>query len=258
MRVLRLGYEGDDVTAWQNFLRGIWKDNDLIVNGIFDEKTVSVTKFFQKIQSLSADGVVGRLTLAKALLCGFDPMIDNNDDMTSSSWPPCPSDVVNMPWDKRQAIFGTFSYVSEPQRNNPEAIRITDNWVSENIVSVCIPEISTLVSTVQLHKLIAPQVQRLFTAWDAAGFIDRIVSWDGAWVPRYVRGSRTYLSNHSWGTAFDINARWNGLGVQPALIDEPGSVRELVQIANEHGMFWGGHFAKRPDGMHFECYKLIP
>jgi hypothetical protein len=35
-------------------------------------------------------------------------------------------------------------------------------------------------------------------------------------------------------------------------VGQHGSVRELVSIANEHGFFWGGHFDKRRDGMHFE------
>jgi len=71
-------------------------------------------------------------------------------------------------------------------------------------------------------------------------------------VPSFIRGWRTTLSNQSWGTAFDINAAWNGLGRRPPLVGEKGSVRELVQLANQHGFYWGGHFSKRPDGMHFE------
>jgi len=35
-----------------------------------------------------------------------------------------------------------------------------------------------------------------------------------------------------------------------------GSVRELVQIANGLGFFWGGHFSGTPDGMHFELAQL--
>ena len=59
------------------------------------------------------------------------------------------------------------------------------------------------------------------------------------------------------GTAFDINVAWNGLGVQPALLGQKGSVRELVEIAFEHGFIWGGWFTNRPDGMHFEAYKVL-
>jgi hypothetical protein len=74
-------------------------------------------------------------------------------------------------------------------------------------------------------------------------------------VPRFIRGSHSVLSNHAYGTAFDINAPWNALGVRPALVGKPGSVRELVPLAAEHGFAWGGHFRTRPDGMHFELVR---
>jgi hypothetical protein len=35
-----------------------------------------------------------------------------------------------------------------------------------------------------------------------------------------------------------------------------GSVRELVPIANKHGIYRGGHFKGRPDGMHFEVARV--
>lgn len=64
-------------------------------------------------------------------------------------------------------------------------------------------------------------------------------------------------SNHAWGTAFDINVPWNGLGATPALVGARGSVRKLVPLANEHGFYWGGHFNGRPDGMHFEIAQIL-
>ena len=53
------------------------------------------------------------------------------------------------------------------------------------------------------------------------------------------------LSNHAWGTAFDINAKWNPFTHIPALVGSTGSVRELVKIANDFGFYWGGHFQQR-------------
>ena len=84
----------------------------------------------------------------------------------------------------------------------------------------------------------------------------KILSYAGAFYPRFIRGSKTQLSNHSWGTAFDINVPQNGLGKKPAMIGEIGCVREIVPIANEYGLYWGGHFT-RMDGMHFEIAKII-
>ena len=59
------------------------------------------------------------------------------------------------------------------------------------------------------------------------------------------------------GTAFDINERWNNLGDPPARLGAQGSVREMVQIANQHGFHWGGHYDGRKDGMHFELARLL-
>jgi hypothetical protein len=55
----------------------------------------------------------------------------------------------------------------------------------------------------------------------------------------------------------DINVAWNGLGRQPAFVGQKGSVRELVPAAEKHGFYWGGFFASRPDGMHFEAAKIL-
>ena len=49
---------------------------------------------------------------------------------------------------------------------------------------------------------------------------------------------------------------WNGLGARPALVGQKGCVRELVEIANRNGFYWGGHFT-RLDGMHWEVAKIL-
>jgi hypothetical protein len=82
-----------------------------------------------------------------------------------------------------------------------------------------------------------------------------VLSFAGGFEPRFVRGSRTTLSNHSFGSAFDINAEWNARGHRPALVGEKGSTRELVPIAHDWGFWWGGHFSTS-DGMHFEVALL--
>jgi hypothetical protein len=64
------------------------------------------------------------------------------------------------------------------------------------------------------------------------------------------------LSNHSFGSAFDINFIDNMLGAEPAICGQRGSVRELVSAANSLNIFWGGHFSHAKDGMHFEISKL--
>jgi hypothetical protein len=67
----------------------------------------------------------------------------------------------------------------------------------------------------------------------------------GGFEPRFVRGSTTTLSNHSFGSAFDINVAFNERGHRPALVGEKGSVRELVPITHKWSFWWGGHFISR-------------
>ena len=95
-------------------------------------------------------------------------------------------------------------------------------------------------------------------------------AFDGLYSPRYKRDQSpsnsghgqkrsvevAALSNHSFGSAFDINADDNAFGTRPALCPERGCVRELVQAANELGFYWGGHFSGTKDGMHFEFAKF--
>jgi hypothetical protein len=166
-----------------------------------------------------------------------------------------------------QGLFGQFAYVHAPTANDREAIRITDNWPARNIQRVAIPQLAGVATyggrrsggTVPFHRLAVPQLQALWAAWESAGLIDRVIFYGGSWVPRFKRrsacASDSDLSNHAWGTAFDINPSQNGLGAQPARMGQTGCVLELVAIANEHGFFWGGHFTRR-DGMHFEIGRI--
>lgn len=69
---------------------------------------------------------------------------------------------------------------------------------------------------------------------------------------RMVRGSRTVISNHSWGTAIDIRIA--------GVLDRRGNDRvqfglaEIAPIFNRHGWYWGAAFTIE-DGMHFEISR---
>ena len=252
--MLKRGSTGDEVTRWQNFLRGLDIYSDIIASGFFDEITEKETKAFQASQGLQADGIVGPATLKAASKINYDVQDDPN-------WPQNPG-IKNLSFIERQKLFGYFNYVPAPTSGNPEGIRITDGWDKNNIVTVTIPQLrnvpgSLKSGSVQINGKIANQTVALFYAWENAGLTGNILSWGGSWVPRFIRGSRTSLSNHAWGTAFDINAQWNGLGVKPMAAGSKGSVRELVDIAVQHGFYWGGWFPGRSDGMHFEVYKIV-
>lgn len=262
-RLIRLGMEGEDIAYWQAFLRGFNPYSEVIITGKFDEQTHAETKEFQNVFDLMDDGCVGNKTIAKALendFFTFDRVDKEEVTEFSHTWPARP-DFGPLGYQDRLRIFGQFSYRHTPIKGMQEHVRITDNWQAENICWFEIPQLIDVVGgptngKVLLHKLAGSQIVKTFQDWEDAGMKDKVISWAGSFVPRFIRGSHTTLSNHAHGTAFDINAPWNGLGRQPALKGKPGSVRELVEIANDNGLFWGGHFS-RPDGMHFEVARAL-
>jgi hypothetical protein len=270
MRALKRGHTGADVRFWQNFLIGqeFYKGD---ADGVFGVKTEKATKLFQKMWRQVEDGIVGNKTYAMAMLLGFDgaTTVEPADQRVHPNWPPDPrypaqdQQKLEPPaewWRKKR--FGEFKYRHTPTRRNKEAVTILGKWYQENIVRVPIPQLKNIWGTAgrntfSFHKKVAKQVTGMFDEWEERGLIYLIEGWSGSYCARFKRGSRTSLSNHAYGTAFDINYPWNRLGHIPALVGREGSVRELVPIANKWGFYWGGHFIRRPDGMHFECAKLL-
>lgn len=106
-------------------------------------------------------------------------------------------------------------------------------------------------------------------AYLTKGFLTQIVNegykldaraddWGYAFRP--IRGYETkykltknlkYLSNHSWGTAIDLNATSNPMTSDGRVhTDMP---RHVIDAANTWGFSWGGDYTgKRKDPMHFE------
>jgi len=71
----------------------------------------------------------------------------------------------------------------------------------------------------------------------------------GAICARLIRGSRSAVSNHSWGTAIDVKlqGQLDGFadgGTQFGLL-------LLAELFNEEGWYWGAGY-RREDSMHFE------
>lgn len=104
------------------------------------------------------------------------------------------------------------------------------------------------------------QLLAAFAEVEGTGLKDRIISIAGSFNPRLIRklngGATSTPSNHSFGTAFDINSEFNPFGKKPLPVGTRGSVRELVPIFERHGFKWGGRFPT-PDGMHFEVARLV-
>jgi hypothetical protein len=254
--------KGADVKQWQVFLGG-QKFYQGEADGVFGKQTHLATIAFQREHGLEPDGVAGNDTLGHAMTHGFELLKDAEDTTQGGpNFPPLPDFKPLTGTAARQKVFTKFDFRHKPLPTNRENIQILGDWESKNIVRVAVPQLAGVEGAppdggARFHRLAVPQLLALWEEWEQAKLLDRVLSWAGAYVPRFARNT-TSLSNHAFGSAFDINVPWNQLGRRPALIGQKGCVRELVTIANKHGFYWGGHFssAGRSDGMHFEIARI--
>jgi hypothetical protein len=244
-----------DIKKWQFFLIGFFltinKNVPLVADGIWGPQTENATKMFQERCGLQVTGVLDEKTLTASVDYGFS----QNDQQEQFS---SPKNIERLSESDLLSIYGKFTYRHTPTESNQEMITITDDWAKKNLVPVSLPGMSHLLKKpVVFHKNGAEKLFSFFGEILKRGWSQKILSWDGSYAPRFVRGSRSRLSNHAWGTAFDINALWNPIGAIPAPKGSKGSVYDLVELANDCGFFWGGHFKNRLDGMHFELGRKI-
>lgn len=97
------------------------------------------------------------------------------------------------------------------------------------------------------HKNLANELRTVFKALQAKNLLKEIETFDGCFMPRYIRGyeAQKIMSIHCWGLAVDFNAATNGLG-KPVTFSQ-----EFLQVWRDCGWTCGADF-KRLDGMHFE------
>lgn len=262
IKTIRRGSSGPLVRKWQDFLRG--QEVYLgVTDGRFGPKTEKSTKKYQTQEGAQpVDGIVGNGTWGLAMADGLQLVSDAHKGKTGPNWPPKPKGFKQASLAARYKLFGKFNYRPAPTQGNPEGIRILGSWQKNNLTRVTVPQLKGITGApksgrVFWHKAVAHQLVGMFQEWEDKDLMHLVLGWAGSWNPRFIRGSRSTLSNHAWATALDINVPWNGLGRRPALLEQHGTVRPLVQIANKWGFWWGGHFSRRLDGMHFECARLI-
>jgi hypothetical protein len=169
----------------------------------------------------------------------------------------------------KHPLFGEFDW----DEGNGLGIVVRDGWQANNIIDVSIPQAKGIPmpvkggatpnkGTIKFHKDAAQQLQELWKAWDQCGFLPKVNSLSG-YEARYQHNhgpteKNPAISNHAFGSAFDINISENPRTKEPARLGERGCVREMVEVAQNFGFYWGGHF-KPPntDGMHFEVAKIM-
>jgi hypothetical protein len=82
----------------------------------------------------------------------------------------------------------------------------------------------------------------------------RVLGTEGMLCARYVRGSTTNISNHSWGTAIDlqVNRVTDARGDNMVMF----GMHLISAIFNAEGWYWGAGFPTE-DGMHFEAGRAL-
>lgn len=261
MEPLKVGSTGPLVEQWEIFLRGQNLLTEKEVDNQYTEATKAATTLFQQRYPgvLDPDGVAGNRTIGYAMAhCGFEVF-----ELSSPEFPARPAGARPLTFDERQKLLGTIAFTPAPTAGNPEAIHITNDWQQKWLTTVNIPQLKGVAGApasgnISFNKAAAAQLQALFKDWEKEGLLKLLLSWGGSFAPRFIRGSRTTLSQHAHAGAFDCNVPWNPLGARGALIGERGSTRELALTAYRHGFFWGGWFSPRKDAMHFEVYKIHP
>ena len=132
-----------------------------------------------------------------------------------------------------------ISYNGWPASKDVESIRIKSYPIKGSSIKLrCAYFAAPLLVAFaeQFHELIEPIDE---------GGLD-----DWGYCFRMVRGTTDKLSNHSSGTAIDLNATRHPLGKIGTFPNE--KVPMIRALAKKYGLIWGGDYKNRKDEMHFE------
>lgn len=143
---------------------------------------------------------------------------------------------------QRDQYYGPITYVAAPTADNPEGIRITNDFEAQNIVRKSFP----LIGRAAIHRKAAPSLEAALSEIESRGLGHLVRSFEGGYYPRFVRNSRSNLSSHSYGTSIDINARENAQGTLGTEDQD-----RLGAIFEQYGWYYGKRFSN-PDPMHME------
>ena len=129
-----------------------------------------------------------------------------------------------------------------------------------DIPSIINNHVPALPNKLYCHKeLVLPLTNVLTDLIKSSWLYGQIKTYDGCFNVRYVRGSRTVVSVHSFGLAIDLNASQNplGLSTDEALLRGLKPFDKMFfEVWRSHGFTCGIDF-KRPDGMHFQYTKNL-
>lgn len=272
----------EEVQRWQGFLirQGMALSGG--IDGDFGQNTALATRSFQKGLDLPLTGALDAATLLQANKLGLRQRSAGHYAALMEPGKPLGFASPGAAWrDKNLGCFRFHQPAPADRGDDRDRIVIgascdeaTADWAATHLETVDIPQLRLLGlnnGKVLFHRAGAKQLRMPWAAWEAAELLHLILTYQGAFSARYSRDkSPSYteghgpklsrdvsaLSNHAFGSALDINSRWNGFDKPPAKAGRPGCVWELVPIAHQHGFFWGGNFNGAKDGMHFEVARL--
>ena len=181
------------------------------------------------------------------------PINNNISNSTPVSRGQTSTDINKYPkLSKVKGIFGQFHY----RELSGGRIEVDPQWVVDNIVTITLPGTN---KKVQVHKLAADNFIMAFNYINngtvivngkQVSLLSLIETMDGTYVTRHVNWAPDKgLSNHSWGTAIDINARDHFRYVDSA--SDPNLIL-WEKAFKPAGFSWGNSYN---DSMHYELIK---
>jgi peptidoglycan hydrolase-like protein with peptidoglycan-binding domain len=245
MQNLAWGSRGTAVSQLQKDLTGLGF-NTYGVDEIFGQNTYNAVVRFQKSQGLYADGIVGPKTKAVLNARLSSTTVSRSGQTDIRTYPKI---------SKVNGIFGQFHY----RELTGGRIEVDPVWVSQNIITITLPGLNRQV---QVHKLAAPYFIQAFTYIKngtatingrQVSLLSLVQTMDGTYVTRHVNWNPANgLSNHSWGTAIDINASNHFRYVNPASEPNDPNVILWQKAFKPAGFSWGNSYS---DSMHYELLK---
>jgi len=249
LRILKRGSKGELVEEWQAFLLGLGH-YDGEIDGDFGPKSQRATMAYEKACGMRQDGIVDNMLWMYAMQDGLSLLGVVRPGYDTPSRPV----FRPLTTDEKHEKYGRIICKPHPKRKG--GVQIVNGWIKNNLTAVHVPQLEGVKGAPRSCKILwnkagVDQLRGLFDSIQNYGMLPLLVSYHGAWAPRFSRGSSVYLSSHSWATAIDLNYSGNELNRIPSPLGEHGSMREVAELAKDFGFFWGGFFP-RPDGMHLE------
>jgi hypothetical protein len=145
---------------------------------------------------------------------------------------------------ERTAAFPLeFSIIHDPAGKATVKVPIT--WETGSLVRIG-PYVGAgfMKFSPRVHLHAAPVLSAFFRTLETTGLIGEVLTYDGGYVARLKRGVTPppagaskdvwgkQLSNHSRGTAVDLNAKWNPMGREGAWPGGEGNVCHIIEIAH--------------------------